>query len=462
MAKQESKIIFRCQECGYISAKWLGKCPECNHWNTFLEETPLTVSRYVPSRPASLPVLLKEVNTADSQRILTHIGEFNRILGGGIMPASIILLGGEPGIGKSTLMLQVVCNLSDSLPVLYVSGEESLQQIKFRAERILSTKLNKLNNFFLLSETNLENIINAIEKFVPKIVVIDSIQTIFRTDVSTAPGSIAQVRECTSELLRVAKATGTVVFLLGHVTKQGDIAGPHVLEHLVDTVLYFESEKYNIYRILRAYKNRFGPTSEIGIFEMKSDGLHAVEDASLLFLSEKANLPGSATVAVLEGSRVLFLEIQALVNRTAFGIPRRMATGVDYNRVIVLIAVLEKYLKIPLQTQDIFINVAGGVKVREPAIDLGLCCAITSIYYNFVCPHKTIFIGEVGLSGELRRVSHISERIGEAERLGFERAIIPESNLRNLSYKGKITLKSATWIAEVVQYLRNNVCNRVV
>ena len=445
MKTSKIKTVFMCQNCGYESAKWLGKCPGCGKWNTFVEEKQAkgssgqTAARQLTGF-SSGTFALNDVAVKSFVRIKTGIKEFDNMLGGGIVPGSLTLLGGAPGIGKSTLMLQVSGALAQSGKVLYVSGEESLSQVKSRAERL---KIKK-ENIFLASETNLENILDSIEKTEPSFLVIDSIQTTYHPDLSGAPGSVGQVRECAAELLRVAKSKHITVFLLGHVTKDGDLAGPRILEHIVDTVLYFENEKQQIYRILRAYKNRFGPTSEIGIFEMKAEGLEEVKNPSFIFIGERSsNVAGNIITASIEGTRPILLEIQSLVSRTNFGLPRRMVSGYDLNRVIIIIAVLEKRMGLALENQDVFINFAGGIRVKETASDLAVACAIASANANFVCPPKTVVFGEVGLSGEVRAVGQINERLSEAEKLGFTRAVIPEGNLKNMQYKGKIEITAA-------------------
>jgi len=399
---------------------------------------------------SSSVVHLDEVSTANIARITTSLVEFDRMLGGGIMPGSVVLLGGAPGIGKSTLMLQVAGNLANggNMSVLYVSGEESLEQVKNRADRLKI--LSKGLRLYLLSETNLENILDAVDKIKPQVLVIDSVQTTYRSDISSAPGSVGQVRECASEFLNLAKGKNITVFLLGHITKEGDIAGPRVLEHIVDTVLYFESEQHHVYRILRSYKNRFGPTSEIGVFEMKQDGLHEVKNPSAFFLSERTkNVPGSAIVTTMEGTRPILLEIQTLVAKTNYGMARRMATGLDYNRVVVLISVLENRIGMALETCDVFVNVAGGIRVKEPAVDLGVCMSIASAFGKFVCPQDTVFIGEVGLAGEIRGISYVQERINESEKLGFEKIVLPRTNIRNIS-NSKIKLIGIEKLSEAI------------
>jgi DNA repair protein RadA/Sms len=454
MSKSKTKTIFRCQECGYESLKWLGKCPDCGKWNTLVEEkseaSTQNTSRGLTDFSSEV-VLLKDVSTENFNRLATNIHEFDRMLGGGVVPNSLVLLGGPPGIGKSTLMLQVSGALSKNSKVLYVSGEESLSQVKSRADRLGV----KSDNLFLVCETNLEAILEKIDKVGPAVVVIDSIQTMFRADLSSAPGSVAQVRECTAELLRYAKAKNVCIFLLGHVTKEGDLAGPRVLEHIVDTVLYFETERQQIYRVLRAYKNRFGPTSEIGVFEMKSDGLAEVKNPSLMFLGERTtNTPGNVVVSTIEGTRPILLEVQALVTRTPFGMPRRMVTGYDLNRVIILVAVLEKRVGLGLESADVFVNVVGGLKIKETGIDLGVACAITSALMNFVFPQGLIVLGEVGLLGEVRSIPQITERLIEAEKLGFKKAIIPKGNLKNIAYKGKLEITGVEVLNEAIAIIK--------
>lgn len=456
MKSKKVKTVFVCQSCGYESPKWLGKCPGCSKWNTFVEEKQESIiSSNQSTRQltgfSSGTFPLNDVTVKSFERIKTGIKEFDHMIGGGIVPGSLTLLGGAPGIGKSTLMLQISGALSKEGTVLYISGEESLSQVKSRAERLNISR----NNIFLASETNLENIVSAINKIQPKFLVIDSIQTTYHPEFSSAPGSVGQVRECSAELLRIAKSQHITVFILGHVTKDGDLAGPRILEHIVDTVLYFENEKQQIYRILRAYKNRFGPTSEIGIFEMKAEGLKEVENPSLIFLSENSNtVAGNVITTSIEGTRPLLIEIQSLVARTNFGLPRRMVSGYDLNRVIIIIAVLEKRIGIPLDNQDVFINVVGGIKIKETASDLAIACAIASANNGVVCPDKTVIFGEVGLAGEVRAVSQIRERLIEAEKLGFKKAIIPKSNLKSLNYKGKIEIVGVTNVHAAIQAIR--------
>ncbi|MDR1942095.1 MAG: DNA repair protein RadA [Endomicrobium sp.] len=455
--KSKIKTKFICQQCGHESPQWLGKCPSCREWNSFAEEKFSSSGVSVQARRqltgfSSEVVNLKDVSVGEFSRYATGIKEFDNMLGGGVAPGSLILLGGAPGIGKSTLMLHVSSALSACGTVLYISGEESLSQVKSRAERL---KIRK-ENIFLASETNLQNIVEAVNKFSPKFLIIDSIQTTYHPELSSAPGTVGQIRETAAELLRIAKSKNIAVFVLGHVTKEGDLAGPRVLEHIVDTVLYFENERQHVYRILRAYKNRFGPTSEIGIFEMNSSGLSEVSNPSLIFLGERAvNAPGNIVTVSMEGTRPLLLEVQALAARTNFPVPRRMVSGYDANRVTILIAVLEKRLDLPLEMQDIFVNVAGGVKIKETSADLAAACAIVSANSGFICPKDLAVFGEVGLSGEARGVSFAAERLNEAEKLGFKKAVIPKGNFKNLSYKGKIEVVGAQTVDDAVKAIRN-------
>ena len=457
MKKQKVKVSFLCQQCGYESAQWLGKCPGCGEWNSFVEEKFSSAAKAgTPARQltgfSSEVINLKDVSIKEFQRIKTGIKEFDNMIGGGVVPGSLTLLGGAPGIGKSTLMLQVSAALSQNGTVLYISGEESLSQVKSRADRLSVKK----DNIFLASETNLQNIVDAVEKIEPKFLVVDSIQTTYHPELSSAPGTVAQVRETAAELLRIAKSKNITVFLLGHVTKEGDLAGPRVLEHIVDTVLYFENEKQHIYRILRAHKNRFGPTSEIGIFEMNAAGLAEVANPSLIFLGERAiSAPGNVVTVSMEGTRPLLLEVQALAARTNFQIPRRMVSGYDSNRITILIAVLEKRLDLPLEMQDVFVNIAGGVKIKETSADLAAACAIVSANSGFVAPKDIVVFGEVGLSGEIRSVVFPAERLAEAEKLGFKKAIIPKGNLNKLSYKGKMEVFGADTLESAIKFLRN-------
>ncbi|RLL40778.1 DNA repair protein RadA [Oceanobacillus piezotolerans] len=429
MAKRKTKFV--CQECGYESAKWMGKCPGCNNWNTLVEEIEATNSRNSHfkgiTKAGSKPERISGIESVEEPRIATSLRELNRVLGGGIVPGSLVLVGGDPGIGKSTLLLQVSAQLAEKeMPVLYISGEESTRQTKLRADR-LGINADML---YVLSETNLFDITAQIEELRPAFVVIDSIQTIYKEEVSSAPGSVSQVRECTGELMRIAKTNHIPIFIVGHVTKEGAIAGPRLLEHMVDAVLYFEGERHHTYRILRGVKNRFGSTNEMGIFEMKEEGLREVMNPSEIFLEERSEgAAGSTVVASMEGTRPVLVEIQALISPSSFGNPRRMATGVDHNRISLLMAVLEKRVGLMLQNQDAYIKVAGGVKLDEPAIDLGVAVSIASSFRDKPTKPEDIFIGEVGLTGEIRRISRIEQRVQEAAKLGFKRVICPKNNL---------------------------------
>lgn len=423
--------MYVCQECGYESLRWMGKCTNCNNWNTFVEEVKQSkkhgssVSHF--SQTNSKPTKINEIKREKEERMTTAMKEFNRVLGGGIVPGSLVLIGGDPGIGKSTLLLQTSAQIaSKPLPVLYVSGEESTQQTKLRADRLAI----KDEQLYILAETNLHSITHHIEELKPSLVVIDSIQTIFKEEVTSAPGSVSQVRECTMELMKLAKTNGIPIFIVGHVTKEGAIAGPRMLEHMVDVVLYFEGERHHTYRILRSVKNRFGSTNEMGIFEMKEKGLQEVLNPSEIFLEERSRgASGSTVVASMEGTRPVLVEIQALISPSSFGNPRRMATGIDSNRVPLLMAVLEKRVGLMLQNQDAYIKVAGGVKLDEPAIDLAIAVSIASSFRDKPTNPIDIFIGEVGLTGEIRRVSRIEQRVQEAAKLGFKRVICSANNL---------------------------------
>lgn len=442
MAKQRSHFV--CQECGSVSPKWLGRCPDCGKWNSLVEEFEANVSSQnrglttAYNASSSKPLLISEITATEAERLKTGIEEFDRVLGGGVVKGSLVLIGGEPGIGKSTLLLQVADRLSSSNgKTLYVSGEESAAQTKLRANR-LSINSNQL---YILCETNLETIESQVEKFEPKAVIIDSIQTCYRSDLESAPGSVSQVRECATELMRLAKTREISIFIVGHVTKDGTIAGPRVLEHIVDTVLYFDGEQRHLYRVLRAFKNRFGSTNEIGIFEMRNNGLQQVENPSEIFLSERrADVSGSVVVSSIEGSRPLLLELQALVTPSGFGTPSRMTTGVDRNRLSLLLAVLEKRAGIRTQNYDVFVNVVGGVQIDEPAIDLGIIVAVASNIKNIALDAHTVVMGEVGLGGEVRAVNQVEKRLKEATKLGFKRAVISEQNFKGLESDLQIQL----------------------
>ena len=441
MAKSKKKTIFFCKQCGYESSKWLGQCPACHEWDSFVEEP---VAKTVPgvasgtvssSKKEAVPTLLSKVTTDDENRISTKISEMDRVLGGGIVVGSLILVGGDPGIGKSTLLLQMCRNLSgEGKKVLYVSGEESLRQIKMRAERLGEF----VKDLSILCETNLDVISESISKMMPDVVVIDSIQTMYREDVGSAPGSVSQVREATSILMRIAKGLHISVFIVGHVTKEGVVAGPRVLEHMVDTVLYFEGDGGASFRFLRGVKNRFGSTNEIGVFEMRSDGLREVANPSEYMLQGKPeNEPGSVVACSIEGTRPILVEVQALVCRTNFNMPRRTSAGTDYNRVNLLMAVIEKRIGLHLGDCDAYINVAGGMRINEPALDMGIVLAVLSSYKNIAIDSKTICFGEVGLVGEVRAVNQAEQRVLEAAKLGFDRCIMPRVNCESLSIDKK-------------------------
>lgn len=425
VAKAKKSIYF-CQNCGHEESKWLGQCPMCREWNTFVEEK-VTVSKGTTAKTSvweAEVVTLSNVSTDQEDRMLTKIEELDRVLGGGVVPGSLVLVGGDPGIGKSTLLLQVCRSLSDQgRKVLYISGEESLKQIKLRANRMGTFS----DNLLLLCETNLETIRQVIEKEHPAVAVIDSIQTMFSEEVTAAPGSVSQVREATNTLMQIAKGLNITIFIVGHVTKEGTVAGPRVLEHMVDTVLYFEGDRHASYRILRGVKNRFGSTNEIGVFEMRESGLEEVPNPSEYMLNGRPeDASGSVVACSMEGTRPILMEIQALVCRSNFGMPRRTAAGTDYNRVNLLMAVLEKRLGLPLSNYDAYINIAGGIRMNEPAIDLGIVMAIVSSYKNQPISPGTIVFGEVGLSGEVRAVSMPEQRVAEARKLGFKTCIMPQ------------------------------------
>ncbi|MCQ2501105.1 MAG: DNA repair protein RadA [Lachnospiraceae bacterium] len=437
MAAKSKKTIYFCQNCGHESGKWMGQCPGCRQWNTFVEEIVSTKTQATAAqiRNASdnVPVNLNEVSLDQTDRITTGIKELDRVLGGGIVQGSLTLVGGDPGIGKSTLLLQVCQHLSQQgLQVLYVSGEESREQIKMRAIRIGEFG----NSMKLLCETNLSIIRSWIEKTKPQMIVIDSIQTMFNEEVSSSPGSVSQVRESTNVLMQIAKGMQIPVFIVGHVTKEGSVAGPRVLEHMVDSVLYFEGERHASYRILRGVKNRFGSTNEIGVFEMREEGLVEVENPSEYMLDGRPQgASGSVVACSMEGTRPIMIEIQALVCQTNFGLPRRTANGTDYNRVNLLMAVLEKRGRLNLSSCDAYVNIAGGIKMTEPAVDLGILLALVSSHKDLVIDDKLVVFGEVGLSGEVRSVSMAEQRVQEAQKLGFEKVILPKVCMKAL--KGK-------------------------
>ena len=437
MTKDKAKTVFFCTDCGYESPKWMGQCPGCKAWNTFAEQPAARSSKNTAASNVRLGIEnraimpISKIELTKEDKITTRINELDRVLGGGIVWGSLTLIGGDPGIGKSTLLLQVCKNLGDDgRNVLYISGEESLRQIKLRAERIGEFK----DNVNLYCETDLNAVSEEIETRRPEIVIIDSIQTMFMEDVSGAPGSVSQVREATAILMKMAKTLGVSIFIVGHVTKDGNVAGPKILEHMVDTVLYFEGDRHASYRILRGVKNRFGSTNEIGVFEMRENGLEEVLNPSEFMLSGRAHdACGSVVSCSMEGTRPIFIEIQALVTQTNFGIPRRQSTGIDYNRVNLLMAVLEKRVGFPLGNCDAYVNVAGGIKVNEPSVDLGLVIAIVSSFKNLPVPENLAAFGEVGLSGEVRSVSMAEARVKEARKLGFTKCILPESCRKTVS-----------------------------
>lgn len=448
MAK--GKNVFYCQSCGYESAKWMGQCPGCREWNTFVEE-PVIVTRNSQKRASLIkkqdPTLLSKVSGENSLRISTGIREFDRVLGGGIVEGSMVLVGGDPGIGKSTLLLQMCLLLvSQKHKVLYISGEESLQQIKIRADRLG----NHGGDLMMLCETDLEAIQEVIERIKPQLVVIDSIQTMCKSDVSSAPGSVSQVRESTGVFMKIAKTLGVTVFIVGHVTKEGVVAGPRVLEHMVDTVLYFEGERHAVYRILRSVKNRFGSTNEIGVFEMGQRGLTEVLNPSQYLLDGRPKgASGSVVACLMEGTRPVMVEVQALVCRTNFNMARRTAAGMDYNRVNLLMAVIEKRLGLSLSNWDAYVNIAGGMKLNAPALDLAVVTAIISSYKDFPVDEKTIVFGEVGLAGEVRGVSMAAQCIQEAKKLGFQRCILPKVNMTGVD-KEEIELTGISNLRELM------------
>jgi DNA repair protein RadA/Sms len=447
------KIKFVCTECGTESPKWMGKCPGCGAWNSMMEETetilkaPVGRSEAIRTKEKARSII--DIESGREPRIETGMPELNRVLGGGLVPGSLLLVGGDPGIGKSTLLLQAASKLAaQGLRVLYVSGEESIRQTKLRADRLgaLSDRL------FVLCETNLDYIEEAIAENEPDFLVIDSIQTVYRPDVPSAPGSVAQVRECTSQFMRISKGSGVATVLVGHVTKEGAIAGPRLLEHMVDCVLYFEGERHHSYRLLRAVKNRFGSTNEIGIFDMTEDGLREVTNPSELFLSERAlGVAGSTVVASMEGTRPVLVEVQALVSPTHFPSPRRMTSGIDHHRMSLVIAVLEKRMGMFLQNQDAYVNVAGGVKLDEPAADLAAAVSLASSFKDLPTRPYDVIFGEVGLTGEVRAVSRSEQRVKEAHKLGFKRVILPEQSLKGWQPPPGIQLVGVRTVADALK-----------
>ena len=430
MAKVKSKYV--CQNCGYENPKWLGKCPECLQWNTFVEEveeklTPKQASlAKQASKSTSRPIKINSITTNKEERFSTSIPELDRVLGGGVIPGSLVLVGGDPGIGKSTLLLQVSNNVAETdKKVLYISGEESEKQIKMRAKRLKVSS----DNLYIYTENNLAAIELQIAEVQPDMIIVDSIQTMISPEINSAPGTISQIKEGTSQFMKISKSKSISTFIVGHVTKEGSLAGPKLLEHMVDTVLYFEGERYNTYRLLRAVKNRFGSTNELGVFEMKSDGLVELENPSKVLIAEKPNdVSGSVIVSTVEGTRSMLLELQALVAPTNFGYPRRTTTGVDNNRVALILAVLEKVIGMQVQSQDVFVNIIGGLKINEPSMDLGIALAIASSFRNIPVDASVVVTGEIGLTGEVRTVSFIEKRILECEKLGFKKMVIPRGN----------------------------------
>lgn len=446
----KAKSIFVCNECGYESAKWMGKCPACNSWNTFFEEK---ISTKVESgkREKKIQEAPKPLNTyvgQDAQRTSTGYAELDRVLGGGLVKGSLVLVGGEPGIGKSTLILQLCDKVKGEGKVLYVSGEESAEQIKLRADRLNI----KNDDILFLGETDIDIIDQNIEELNPKLVIIDSMQTMYSEEISSAPGSVSQVREITSRIMKICKSRKITTIIIGHVTKDGNIAGPRVLEHMVDTVLYIEGERYFSYRMIRGVKNRFGSTNEVGMFDMQEKGMVEITNPSSILISEREDNPsGSVVVATVEGTRPLLVELQALVTQSVFGLPRRTANGIDYNRLTLLVAVMEKKAGFMLGNQDVYLNVVGGLKVNEPALDLGIILATASSFKNVSIPKGVIALGEVGLTGEVRTINMMEKRLKEAERLGFKKCIIPENNKKLLKESYKLDIIGVKNINEAMK-----------
>ena len=457
MAKK-AKTRFVCQECGYTTFKYIGCCPNCGQWNTIVEEREETVpvkedrhNRVSLQGERSKPQKLTSIQHSKVDRIQTELSELNRVLGGGVVPGSLVLIGGDPGIGKSTLLLQISQQLTlAKQKVLYVTGEESGEQVKLRAERLSQ----KGNDFYIYPETNMTEIRHAIEDLQPDIVIVDSIQTMVEEDITSAAGSVSQVRETTADLMKIAKTNGVAIFIVGHVTKEGALAGPRMLEHMVDTVLYFEGDRYQSFRILRAVKNRFGSTNEIGIFEMRQQGLVEVKNPSEVFLEERLEgASGSAIVVAMEGTRPILVEIQALLSPTLYGNARRTSSGLDYNRISLILAVLEKRSGLSLQNQDAYLKATGGVKLDEPAIDLAIAMAIVSSYKEQETQSKDCFVGEIGLTGEIRSVTRVEQRIQEAKKLGFQRIFIPKNNLQDWKPIAGIEVIGVATIKEAIRYV---------
>lgn len=455
MIMAKAKTIFVCNECGYESAKWLGKCPACNAWNSFFEEKLVKEKdgSFISDKKtkSSKPTILNNIEGKESARTSTGVGELDRVLGGGLVKGSLVLLGGEPGIGKSTLILQICDKMQGEGKVLYVSGEESAEQIKIRADRLNI----KNENILFLGETDIDLIADAIKEINPKLVIIDSIQTMYSDEITSAAGTVSQVREITARIMKICKQEAITTIIIGHVTKEGNIAGPRVLEHMVDTVLYLEGERYFSYRILRGVKNRFGSTNEVGMFEMQEKGMMEIINPSSILISEREdNPPGSIIVASMEGTRPLLIELQALTTPTVFGFPRRTANGIDYNRLTVLMAVLEKRANMNLGSQDVYLNVVSGIKLQEPAVDLGIILAVSSCFKGISIPKDIVAIGEVGLTGEVRAVSMIEKRLKEAEKLGFKKCIIPENNKKLLKDKYKLDIIGVRNINEALKIIK--------
>ena len=450
MSKTKSRFV--CHNCGAFSPKWLGKCPDCGEWNTYVEELDVKEEKQKTLNIGGdvKPQKLKEIVYETESRYSTKMSELDIVLGGGVVKGSLILVGGDPGIGKSTLLLQVANNLStQSKRVLYVSGEESVKQTKLRAQRLGVES----DDLYVVAENNIERIKFHVEQLKPDVLIVDSIQTVYNAEVTSAPGSVSQVREATNQFMNISKKFGVSTFLVGHVTKQGAIAGPKVLEHMVDTVLYFEGESHNLFRILRAVKNRFGSTNEIGVFEMTNRGLVEVDNPSKIFLSNaESHQPGSIVVPALEGTRTVLVEMQCLVSQTNYNLPRRMAIGIDYNKLVLLTAVLEKKVGMSLYEQDIYLNVVGGVSIEEPSADLAIVMAVASSHRDIVVPKDMIIFGEVGLTGEIRAVNQVQQRLNEAAKMGFKKAIIPHANLEGLIRPQGFTVIGLKHIDEMLKY----------
>ncbi|MFH0727016.1 MAG: DNA repair protein RadA [Pseudomonadota bacterium] len=449
MNKKLAKTVFSCQSCGYQAPKWLGKCPDCGQWESFIEEVQRSAGD--TRRGPNIPVSIDSATPAYEERITTGIAEFDRVMGGGLVPGSLVLIGGDPGIGKSTLMLQALCGLATlGHKVLYVSGEESVRQLMIRSRRLNTVA----KTLFVVSETDVEAILAMVDTHRPDVLVVDSIQTLFSPNISSTPGSVSQVRDSAMRLMFMAKSTNTSVFLVGHVTKDGAIAGPRLLEHMVDTVLYFEGDRNHVFRILRAVKNRFGSTNEIGVFEMKEQGLVEVTNPSAVFISERPEkASGSIVTASVEGTRPILVELQALASSTNFGTPRRTILGLDANRVALLVAVMEKKLGMHLMSHDIFMNVAGGVKIVEPAVDMGVVAAVASSFLDRPIQSGSVVLGEVGLTGEIRAISHVEIRVAEIKKMGFTRCLIPRGNLVRMAGMNGIELIGIAHVGEAVELL---------